>query len=71
MSKTNRTFANFVAVLACAVFASALMLKVTPNDSWLAFVGWIIFFIAVQSPLFIFARSSQGSCTAWLSRRRS
>ena len=39
MNKTRRMILNIIIVLACAVFASAIMLKVSPNDSWLAFVG--------------------------------
>ncbi len=56
---------------AAALLASALMLKFTPNDSWAAFVGWTIFFLAIQSPMFLAAQTSRGSCTAWLTRHRN
>ncbi len=68
MSKTDRTI-TIAIVLACATLACALMLKFTPNDSWMALVGWIIFFVAMQAP-FLFIKSSQYSCTAWLDRFR-
>jgi len=69
MNKTGRMFITVAIVLAGAVLASALMLKFTPNDSWLAFTGWIIFFVAIQAP-FLFIQSSQDSCMAWLARFR-
>ena len=67
MNKTSRTFITVTIVLAGAMLASALMLKFTPDDSWLAFAGWIIFFVAIQSP-FLFIQSAKDGCTAWLTR---
>lgn len=67
MNKTGRTLFTLAIVLAGAVLASAIMLKFTPNDSWLAFIGWVIFFVAIQTP-FLFTRSSQANCMAWLTR---
>ena len=69
MNKTSRTIITVAIVLTGAVLASALMLKFTPNDSWLAFAGWIIFFVAIQSP-FLLIQSAQDGCTAWLTRFR-
>jgi hypothetical protein len=69
LNKTSRTLITVAIVLAGAMLASALMLKFTPNDSWLAFIGWIIFFVAIQSP-FLFIRSARDGCTAWLARFR-
>jgi hypothetical protein len=69
MNKTSRTLITVAIVLAGAIFASALMLKFTPNDSWLAFIGWVVFFVAIKSP-FLFIQSSQVGCTAWLARFR-
>jgi membrane protein YdbS with pleckstrin-like domain len=68
MNKTGRTLITVAVVLAGAVLASALLQKFSPNDSWLAFAGWVIFFVAIQLPIFIVGQSSQGSCTAWLTR---
>lgn len=70
MNKTSRTLITFAIVLAGALFASALMLKLSPNSSWLAFVGWAIFFAALQLPWFLVTPSAQSSCTAWLARFR-
>lgn len=70
MDKTGQRLILAAFALAGALLASALMLMFTPNHSWLAFVGWVIFFLALQSPLFLASRASQESCTAWLSRLR-
>ncbi len=67
MNKTSRTIITLAVVLAGAMLASALMLKFTPNGSWLAFIGWIVFFVAIQVP-FLFVRSAQDGCMAWLAR---
>ncbi|MFN0139755.1 MAG: hypothetical protein ACKVQW_06675 [Pyrinomonadaceae bacterium] len=69
MNKTSRTIITLAVVLAGSMLASALMLKFTPNDSWLAFAGWMILFVAIQSP-FLFIQSAQDGCTAWLARFR-
>jgi hypothetical protein len=70
MSQTGRTLITFTIVLAGALFASALMLEFSPNSSWLAFVGWAIFFVALQLPWLWVTPSAQRSCTAWLARFR-
>jgi len=71
MNKTNRTLVTLVFVAAASLLASALMQKFSPNNSWLAFVGWAIFFASIQVPILMATQSSQtvqGSCTAWLTR---
>jgi len=51
--------------LAGAVLASSIMVYVSPKNSFLSFMGWIIFFIAIQAPL-LFSRSSrQYNCSNW------
>lgn len=70
MNKTSRTLITLAIVLAGALFASALMLKLSPNSSWLAFVGWSVFFAALQLPWLWVTPSAQSSCTAWLARFR-
>jgi hypothetical protein len=70
MNKTTRSLITFVIVLAGALLASAIMLKLSPNSSWLAFVGWAIFFVALQLPWLLVTPSAQSSCTAWLARFR-
>jgi len=68
MNKTSRKIITFAIVLASALFASALMLKLSPNSSWLAYVGWAMFFAALQLPWLLVTPSVQSSCTAWLAR---
>jgi len=68
MNKTSRKIITFAIVLAGALFASALMLKLSPNSSWLAYVGWAMFFAALQLPWLLVTPSAQSSCTAWLAR---
>jgi hypothetical protein len=70
MNKTTRTLITLGIVMAGALFASAIMLKLSPNSSWLAFVGWAIFFVALQLPWLLVTPSAQSSCTAWLARFR-
>jgi hypothetical protein len=70
MNKAGRTLITFAIVLAGALFASALMLQLSPNSSWLAYLGWAIFFVALQLPWLFVTPSAQSSCTAWLARFR-
>ena len=70
MNKITRTLVTFGIVLAGALLASAIMLKVSPNSSWLAFAGWAVFFAALQLPWLWVTPSAQSSCTAWLARFR-
>lgn len=70
MNKTGRTLVTFALTLAGALLASALMLKFSSNSSWLAFVGWAIFFVALQLPWLWVTPSAQSGCTAWLARFR-
>jgi hypothetical protein len=70
MNKTGRTLITFAIILAGALFASALMLKFSPDSSWLAFVGWAVFFVALQLPWLWVTPSAQSGCTAWLTRFR-
>ena len=70
MNTTTRTLITFGIVLTGALLASALMLKLSPNSSWLAFVGWVvIFFAGLQLPWLLVTPSAQSSCTAWLTLR--
>jgi hypothetical protein len=70
MNKRTRMLLSLAIVLAGALFASALMLKFSPNSSWLAFVGWLIFFSGLQLPWLVLTPSTQNRCTAWLARFR-
>ena len=68
MNKMNQNIITIAFALAAAILASAVMIKFTPNDSWLEFAGWVIFYISIQMPFFLYTQKSQESCTAWLSR---
>ncbi len=71
MSKTTRSVFTVAIVLAAAMLASALMLKFSPDASWLKFVAWTLFFVSIQTPVFLMGdKQSAGDCTAWLSRFR-
>ena len=70
MNKRTRMLVTLAIVLAGALFASALMLKFSPNSSWLAFVGWVIYFSVLQLPWLLLTPSTQSRCTAWLTRFR-
>ncbi len=68
MKKISQNIIPITLALAAALVASAVMLQVTPNSSWMAFTGWVIFFLSIQAPLFLYNQKSQESCTAWISR---
>jgi hypothetical protein len=70
MNNTTRTLITFGIVMAGALLASVVMIKLSPNSSWLAFVGWAIFFAALQLPWLLVTPSAQSTCTAWLARLR-
>jgi hypothetical protein len=70
MNRTTRTLITFAIVLAGALMASVIMLKLSPNSSWLALIGWVIFFAALQLPWLWVTPNAQSSCTAWLARFR-
>ena len=69
MNNIHRLLITAAVVLAGALLASALMIKFTPEASWLAFIGWTIFFVTLQVP-FLFIQSARNACTAWLVRFR-
>lgn len=70
MTRTIRRLLTFTIVLASAIFASVILRKLSPDSSWLALVGWAIFFAALQLPWIVASPSSQNSCSAWLGRFR-
>jgi hypothetical protein len=70
MNKSDRTLISIAIVLAGALFASTLMLKLSPNSSWLAFVGWAILLVALQLPWLFATPPARSGCTAWLTRFR-
>ena len=56
-------------VVVGALIGSLLMLLFTGDDGWAGFAGWVIFFVAIQTPAFIGRQDSLQSCTAWFRRR--
>ena len=68
MNKTSRNIIIISLALVAAMIASAVMLKFTSNGSWLAFIGWAIFYFSLQVPYLLYTQKSQESCTAWFSR---
>ena len=71
VSKTTRFVFTGAIVLAGAIVASALMVKFSPESGWLKFVAWMLFFVSIQTPVFLLGnKQSAGDCTAWLSRFR-
>lgn len=70
MKKVNRRLFVVACVVAGAVAGSALMFVLTPGASWVAFVGWAVFFVAVQTPFLLSAQNSLASCAGWLTRLR-
>jgi len=55
--------------LVAALVATGILLAFS-EQSWLASAGWMLFFLALQSPFFLGSQASQQNCTAWLSRLR-
>ncbi len=66
----NRKLVILSIVLAGALLASAIMQKFTPNQSWMAFVGWVIFFLAIQLPWILATQKNYDNCTALFNRLR-
>lgn len=64
----NRKLTILLIILGGALLASAIMKKFTPNQSWAAFGGWVIFFIAIQVPWILVSQKKYDSCTAWFGR---
>ncbi|MEK6283795.1 MAG: hypothetical protein AABN95_25850 [Acidobacteriota bacterium] len=69
MNKTSRTLITLAVILSGALLASAVMVRFTPNASWLAFTVWTIFFVALQAP-FLLIQTAQTTCMGWLVRWR-
>ncbi len=64
----NRRLIMWSIISAGALLAAAIMQKFTPNQSWAAFAGWVIFFIAIQMPWLLVPQNKYDSCTNWFNR---
>jgi uncharacterized membrane protein len=71
MNKTTRMLILAGIILASSAFASLLIQIFTTKKSWLAFVGWMIFFASSQAPALLVSRSSERACSGWLNRLRN
>ena len=67
MNKQTQKLTLTVLALTSAATASGIMIWLSPKQSILAFVGWIIFFLAIQSPIFL-SQSASNNCADWLTR---
>ncbi len=54
----NRKLIMLSIISAGAILAAAIMQKFTPNQSWAAFAGWIIFFLAIRYPGYSFHKTN-------------
>ena len=59
-----------IVVLVSSMLATALMGLFTQSMSWLAFVGWVIFFVSLQTSVILAAVRNEpaDACTAWVLR---
>ncbi len=55
--------------LLMSLLAAVLLRLVIEQQSPLAFVGWVIFFAALNTPFYLTARADDLWCTRWLRRR--
>lgn len=67
MNKTSKIL-YIALILAGVLIASSIMMAVTPQQSILAFIGWVFFFAAITFPTFILAGNTNADCTARLQR---
>jgi len=71
MNKTNRMLILAGIILASATLASLLIQIFSEKKSWLAFIGWVIFFASSQAPALLVSRSSERACSGWWNRLRN
>jgi len=59
-----------IVVLVSSMLATALMVLFTQSMSWLASVGWVIFFASLQTSVILAAVRNEpaDACTAWVLR---
>lgn len=58
-------------ILVAALVGSALIADA--GDSWIEFLSWAVFLVAINVPFLLTSADSQRKCTAWLygARRKS
>jgi inner membrane protein involved in colicin E2 resistance len=53
-----------------AILSAIVLVLLTPNSSFLEFLGWVVFFIAIQAPFFISTKTGYYGCGKWFSKRK-
>jgi hypothetical protein len=66
MKRTFPRLTNTVILLATAIEAAAIGMRLSSDGSWWAYVGWIIFFAALQSPYWFGGHAAYKDCLRWL-----
>jgi len=64
----NRKLFRLSIILGGALLASAIMQLFIPDESWLAFAGWFIFFIGIQGSSILVSQKKYDSCISWFGR---
>jgi hypothetical protein len=66
MSQRKVLIKNWIFVVVSAVLGAVLVKILLPETSWLAMLGWAIFFISLES-VFLHSRHDElAHCTRWL-----
>ena len=69
MNKFGHPVVTVTLILVGALLAALIMVQLTSASSLLAFIGWAVFFVALQLPWLWVRRAD--NCMAWLSRNRT
>lgn len=68
MKSWSRTPFFWAVVVAAALVGASLISY--PDDSWAEFFAWMIFLVALNSPLLLMPSDSNRFCAGWLTRGR-
>lgn len=61
---------RMLVAIAGAILSAVILVFLTPNSSFVAFLGWVVFFIAIQAPFFMSTRANPYDCRKWFSKRK-
>jgi hypothetical protein len=62
--------ARFAGALVLSIAGALLTVVVAGPMSTLSFVGWTAFFLSINAPMFLSARSDELACVEWMRRWR-
>ncbi len=62
MNNSRLLLSNISIILAGSILASGIYLLLSGERGWIKFVAWVIFFAAIQSPIFL-ARNPSVRCS--------